>query len=1131
MTFLEWRRFNFFQVERDVDSGKVRESLKDKKILTSSSGNGNLVFGDSEGSIHLVTRGFNVTTINAFELRVCLVQMMQHSPLIVAIGEDEPGINPLIKVWNLEKLDKQGLPMCVRISRTIPNNRPTPVSTICVHENLNLMAVGFTDGSILLYRGDIARDRLSKHKVLRDGGMLPVTGLAFRSTAKQTFLFVATVSSVFSYNITTKDKEEKIDLDKEGCERNCSTSTESTHDGQFMIGREDAVYCYTADGRGPCYAFKGIKVMLEWYRNYLVIVTKENKSVTRASTATSPTTPDTPGGMIGSKSGSETHMVTVLDIQNKFIVLQTPMQDVISVLSEWGSLYVLSGQSDPCLFHFQEKDLQSKLGLLFKKNLYDVAIRIAKSNQYDADGLTDIFREYGDHLYANKGDHAGAIEQYIKTIGRLEPSYVIRKFLDSQHIENLTTYLQELHKHGHATEDHTTLLLNCYTKLDKTDKLKEFIMTKDREVDFDVEIAIKVCRQASTEDALLLAQKHKMHDWYLKIQIEDQGDCKQALDYIGKLDFSEAETNMKKYGCILLQNCPNEATQLLKRLCTDYRPSNKPLVDNNMLQGNINPLVDRANPADFIHLFTECPKHLEEFLEYLLQEHTEWNPLLYNTLLEHYLNSWGTLASAGTVETSRRLHYEQNIMRLLQNPDSRYDKDQVLILCQANNFRPGVLHLLEENHLYQQILQYHMIQRDYKEVLSTCQRFGKQDHNLWVQALWYCARDSHTPADLLEEILLVIEKDKSLPPLLVLDALCTSSDVTLANVRSYLLNVLTAESKLARREQELVQKYHEESDRIRQQIRNIQTKSMIFQVSRCSACNQPLELPSIHFLCQHSYHQHCFHSFSENENECPSCLPNNKKILDVIKAREQTRDLHETFHDQLNKAEDGFSLVADYFGRGVFNKLTVVTDTPIPMLQKSTLSDKTNSSTGAGAEARLRIAEQPSSFRGQVGMHNQPQSNFPATSATSRTAHISPSQVQTDFAALSVGSQNSSPKFSPYTPKLYETRQEASGSSVSTKGKLVPPISRVVQPKINPVSVQTEQTSKNPFEDEDDDSTNPFSDAVESTTNSAVGQSKSKPESAAYSTNPFGEEEDDDPTNPFDEPDDYDKEKNPFGCS
>lgn len=101
--------------------------------------------------------------------------------------------------------------------------------------------------------------------------------------------------------------------------------------------------------------------------------------------------------------------------------------------------------------------------------------RIAKNQQYDAEGLIDIFRQYGDHLYS-KGDHNGAIEQYIKTIGKLEPSYVIRKFLDSQHIDNLTTYLQALHKNGQATEDHTTLLLNCYTKLNHTDKLKEFIM-------------------------------------------------------------------------------------------------------------------------------------------------------------------------------------------------------------------------------------------------------------------------------------------------------------------------------------------------------------------------------------------------------------------------------------------------------------------------------------------------------------------------------------------------------------------------------------------------------------------------------------------------------------------------------
>lgn len=118
--------------------------------------------------------------------------------------------------------------------------------------------------------------------------------------------------------------------------------------------------------------------------------------------------------------------ITVLDIQNKFIVFSITMRDILSVLPEWGSLYILT--TGGSLSQLIEKDLQSKLTVLFKKNLYDVAVRMAKCQQYDSQALIDIFRQYGDHLYA-KGDHSGAVEQYIKTIGKLEPSYVIKKVI------------------------------------------------------------------------------------------------------------------------------------------------------------------------------------------------------------------------------------------------------------------------------------------------------------------------------------------------------------------------------------------------------------------------------------------------------------------------------------------------------------------------------------------------------------------------------------------------------------------------------------------------------------------------------------------------------------------------------
>ena len=65
--------------------------------------------------------------------------------------------------------------------------------------------------------------------------------------------------------------------------------------------------------------------------------------------------------------------------------------------------------------------------------------------------------------------------------------------------------------------------------------------------------------------------------------------------------------------------------------------------------------------------------------------------------------------------------------------------------------------------------------------------------------------------------------------------------------------------------------------------------TLLFQETKCVACNHPLELPTVHFLCRHSFHEHCFHfqSFSDKEDECPACLPDNKKILDIVNSQQR----------------------------------------------------------------------------------------------------------------------------------------------------------------------------------------------------------------------------------------------------
>jgi hypothetical protein len=151
--------------------------------------------------------------------------------------------------------------------------------------------------------------------------------------------------------------------------------------------------------------------------------------------------------------------------------------------------------------------MESKLDIVFKKNLYTITINLVQSQQDDPASTAEALWKYGDHLYG-KQEYDEAMSQYIHNIGHLEPSYVIPKFLDAKGIYNLKNYLEKLHDRGLASKDHTTLLLNCYTKLKDVKKLNHFI-NEDAvgEIKFDVETAIRVCRQQDIMNTLCLWPK------------------------------------------------------------------------------------------------------------------------------------------------------------------------------------------------------------------------------------------------------------------------------------------------------------------------------------------------------------------------------------------------------------------------------------------------------------------------------------------------------------------------------------------------------------------------------------------------------------------------------------------------
>lgn len=54
------------------------------------------------------------------------------------------------------------------------------------------------------------------------------------------------------------------------------------------------------------------------------------------------------------------------------------------------------------------------------------------------------------------------------------------------------------------------------------------------------------------------------------------------------------------------------------------------------------------------------------------------------------------------------------------------------------------------------------------------------------------------------------------------------------------------------------------------------------------------------------------------------CHSKNLQLIDALQAQSESRDQHEVFHNLLDRSIEPFSVVAEYFGRGMFNKIVIV---------------------------------------------------------------------------------------------------------------------------------------------------------------------------------------------------------------
>lgn len=537
----QWKSFDFFDVSqvRVSDDDETRAFFESNDISCVCSGSDSLFIGSADGYVRIVGRSWKI--VRSFQahddVRISHMRQVEGTSLLVTMAEDLSS-EPVLKVWALDKpVKKTGMPTCLS-TLTINNARKQfPISAFAATDDLSQLAVGFANGAVTVIRGDLINDRGAKQRIVYESEE-PITGVELRVDEKLTTLFVSTVSRILKLTMSGKGQgQPPKTVEDQGCGVGCMTVDRTT--GDVVVARDDAIYYYTLEGRGQPRAYDSPKELVSVYHNYVAIVSP-------------PASSQNPGMLRRRFTGSTADAIfnasTFLLLEPDLKVVahtETLISKVLAVFELWGDLYTLT--QDGKIHRYHEKTLQQRLEMLYQRNLYPFALSLAQTAGLDAQQQNAIFRRYGDHLY-QKGEYDQAMAQYIKAIDNTEPSQVIRKFLDTQRIHNLIEYLEQLHEHGKATSDHTTLLLNCYAKLKDIEKLEKFIK-QPGDLKFDLDTAITMCRQGGYfEQAAYLAKKHGENDMVVDILIEDLKNYTEALNFIWHLDPQTVSSPSRRAG-------------------------------------------------------------------------------------------------------------------------------------------------------------------------------------------------------------------------------------------------------------------------------------------------------------------------------------------------------------------------------------------------------------------------------------------------------------------------------------------------------------------------------------------------------------------------------------------------------
>ncbi|XP_034475579.1 vacuolar protein sorting-associated protein 11 homolog [Drosophila innubila] len=737
--------------------------------------------------------------------------------ILATIQEDNEKCLLWVHIYDLRNLTKKDSHACISTKSVPTKNAATFIQVAVVGpENVLALGIGFEKGDILLHFGKISRDLLlnfRRHII----GMSAVNGIQFennhheQSSDSKVYMFVTCLDKTYCLKLNDKGNvESKFDLDndndnKKKIHNHCCTISQPIGSESFLVvGRDDAIFCFTRDGLGPCYAIGGEKRFISWIGHHLVVVVKNLSDF----------------------------VVICMDVENKLIVFNKRIKDLLCVISISKNVYHIITKGDSLknssfnIYKLQEHNIANKVKLLIAKCMHDNALRILERSESDnCENAAHVRLQYGNNLLM-RGSFNRAVSEFEQTIGVIKPYDIISKLLYSRHNVYLKQYLSKLLKTQHQTIDQKKLLETCIDREKLSLRIQQLWVT----------------RNDSTHIA----------------------DFKQLL--VGSINYSSLlnATNQLENIMSVFQNTDE---QEIFNFFLEYGRELL-LVDRSMVLETVQTLVKNGqitNILPFLIIFSDHTEFCASLLADFIDHFSDRNENVHYYLLVLYLGLW----REKKISTQKIQEY------LKQTP---LKSEMVLILCKANLFN--------------------IESKDQQDSVEpgplTCH---EESIELHIKANPKLAN-------------LLTVGPRSL--LLILHKVCGMQSIQILDIRSLFIEKFKKNLNDAKSELQCIESVKEEIQKNGTLLSQFKLNPIEFRNSCCDICRQSLHMPSVYFLCQHSFHKECIpYNYNATSKEdatlCFLCNDNNKYnlVLDNVKSGVST------------KPEDIIEGVSNVFASGI----------------------------------------------------------------------------------------------------------------------------------------------------------------------------------------------------------------------